>query len=256
MQKHTLFSDNQNSPYEAICFDMDGVVVDTQFTVTSFWQKLATEYALTLAQDDFDQHIYGCSASHTLATLFPSLSKLQQEEVYARLERYEQQVAYQEIPGAVALLRQLQAAHLPLALVTSAHRWKVESVLKQLGLEQVFAAQITAHDIARGKPDPACYVYAAQALGGKHPSRCLVFEDAPSGVKAARAAGMECCGVREASTARVLLDVGASIVIPDLTSVVVAFPPSLARDAERSLLLHLLIGTEWRLPFVTERRER
>lgn len=84
------------------------------------------------------------------------------------------------------MLRQLQAAHLPLALVTSAHRWKVERVLKQLGLEQVFAAQITAHDIARGKPDPACYVRAAQALGGKHPSRCLVFEDAPIGVRAAR----------------------------------------------------------------------
>ena|SRR2546425_2372879 len=256
MQKHTLFSDNQNSLYEAICFDMDGVVVDTQVTVTLFWQQLATEYALTLAQEDFDHHIYGCSATYTLATLFPFLSMSQREEVYARLERYEQHAAYQEIPGAVALLRQLQAAHLPLALVTSAHRWKVERVLKQLGLEQVFAAQITAHDIARGKPDPACYVCAAQALGGKHPSRCLVFEDAPSGVKAARAAGMECCGVRSTDTAHVLLDAGASMTIPDLTSVVVAFPPRLATETGRSPLLHLLIGTERRLPFVTEWRER
>jgi mannitol-1-/sugar-/sorbitol-6-phosphatase len=255
MQKHTLFSDYQNSPYEAICFDMDGVIVDTQFTVTSFWQQLATEYALTLTQDDFDHHIYGCSASHTLETLFPLLSKLQQEEVHVKLEQYEQHAAYQEIPGAVALLWQLHAAHLPLALVTSAHRWKVERVLEQLGLEKIFTAQITAHDVTRGKPDPACYVRAAQALG-KHPSRCLVFEDAKSGVQAARAAGMECCGVREASTARVLLDAGASIVIPSLTSVVVAFPPSLATGTERSPLLHLLIGTERRLPFVKERRER
>ena len=255
MQKDIVVRDDQQSPYEAICFDMDGVVVDTQLTVTAFWQQLATEYALTLTQEDFEHHIYGCVASHTLATLFPFLSQSQQKEVYARLERDEQHAAYQEIPGAVALLRQLHAVHLPLALVTSAQRWKVERVLRQLGLGQVFAAQITAHDIARGKPDPACYVCAAQALGGKLPSRCLVFEDAPSGVLAARAAGMECCGVRETSTAHVLLDAGASMVIPDLTSVIVASPPRLAHDAKTSLLLHLLIGTEWRLPFVVEGRE-
>jgi HAD superfamily hydrolase (TIGR01509 family) len=223
--------------------------------VASFWQRLATEYTLTLTQNDFDHHIYGCSASHTLETLFPRLSKLQQEEIHGKLEQYEQHAVYQEIPGAVALLRQLHATQLPLALVTSAQRWKVESVLGQLGLEQIFAVQITAHDIARGKPDPACYIQAAQALG-KHPSRCLVFEDAKSGVQAARAAGMECCGVHEASMAQMLLNAGASIVIPDLTSVEVTFPPSLAHDAEGSPLLHLLIGKERRLPFVTERRER
>lgn len=255
MQQHTVFREDQQSLYEAICFDMDGVIVDTQFTVTSFWQQLATEYARTLTQDDFDHHIYGCSASHTLETLFPFLSKLQQEEAYIKLEQYEEHAVYQEIPGAVALLRQLHAAHLPLALVTSAQRWKVERVLGQLDLEHIFAVRITAHDIARAKPDPACYVRAAQALG-KHPSCCLVFEDAKTGVQAASAAGMECCGVREAEAARVLLDVGASVVIPDLTSVVVAFPPGLARDTEESPLLHLLIGTKHCLPFVTGRREQ
>jgi HAD superfamily hydrolase (TIGR01509 family) len=187
--------------------------------------------------------------------LFPLLSKPQQEEVHVRLEQYEQHAAYQEIPGAVALLRQLHAAHLPLALVTSAHHWKVERVLEQLGLENIFAAQITAYDIARGKPDPACYLRAAHDLG-QSPSVCLVFEDAPSGVQAARAAGMECCGVRSADTAQVLLDAGASMIIPDLTAVVVAFPPRRATEAERSPVLHLLMGTERRLPFLTERRER
>jgi HAD superfamily hydrolase (TIGR01509 family) len=255
MQQHTVFRDDQQSPYEAICFDMDGVIVDTQLTVTTFWQRLATEYALTLTQDDFDRHVYGCSASHTLETLFPLLSKLQREEVYVKLEQYERQAAYREIPGAVALLRQLHAAHLPLALVTSAQRWKVERVLEQLDLEHIFAVQITALDIARAKPDPACYLRAAQVLG-KHPSRCLAFEDAKSGVQAACAAGMECCGVREASMARVLLDAGVSVVIPDLTSVVMTFPPSLVRDAEGSALLQLLIGTQRRLFFVTERREQ
>jgi len=235
MQKHMLFSEYQNTPYEAICFDMDGVVVDTQFTVTSFWQQLATEYTLTLTQDDFEHHIYGCSASHTLETLFPLLSKPQREEVHVKLEQYEQHAAYQEIPGAVALLRRLHAAHLPLALVTSAHRWKVERVLEQLGLEKIFAVQITAHDL------------------GQSPSVCLVFEAAPSGVEAARAAGMECCGVRPADTAQVLLDAGASMIIPDLTAVGAAFPPRLATEVEKSPLLHLLIGTERRLPFLTER---
>ena len=137
--------------------------------------------------------------------------------------------------------------------MTSAQRWKVERVWGQLDLEHIVAVRITAHDIARAKPDPACYLRAAQTLR-KHPSCCLVFEDAKTGVQAASTAGMECCGVREAEAARVLLDAGASVVIPDLTSVVVAFPPDLARDMEGPSL-HLLIGTERSLPFVTERRE-
>ncbi|QBD75993.1 HAD family phosphatase [Ktedonosporobacter rubrisoli] len=228
MRQHIMCKDSQQLPYEAICFDMDGVIVDTRFAVTSFWQRLAAEYALTLTLDDFDHHIYGCSANHTLETLFPLLSKREQEEVYIKLEQYEQNSMYREIPGAIALLRQLHAAHLPLALVTSAHRWKVGRVLQQLGLEQIFAAQITVQDIVRGKPDPACYIQAAQALG-KHPSCCVAFEDAKSGVLAARAAGMECCGVREPSLAQVLLDAGASIVIPDLTAVVVTFPAQARR---------------------------
>src|SRR5258708_7114052 len=138
MQKDTMVRDEQQTLYEAICFDMDGVIVNTQCTVTAFWQLLARAYALTLTQEDFERHIYGCVASHTLVSLFPFLSQSQREEVYINLEQYEQNAAYQEIPGAVALLRQLHAAHLPLALVTSAQRWKVARVLEQLSLEQIF----------------------------------------------------------------------------------------------------------------------
>jgi beta-phosphoglucomutase-like phosphatase (HAD superfamily) len=60
--------------YEAILFDMDGVIVDTYQSVTEFWQNLAQAYQVHLTQADFNQHVYGCPADHTLDVLFPHLN--------------------------------------------------------------------------------------------------------------------------------------------------------------------------------------
>ena len=55
--------------YEAILFDMDGVIVDTYQSVTEFWQNLAEAYQVHLTQADFNQYVYGCPATHTLDIL-------------------------------------------------------------------------------------------------------------------------------------------------------------------------------------------
>ncbi len=59
--------------YEAILFDMDGVIVDTYQSVTEFWQNLAQAYQVHFTQADFNQHVYGCPATHTLDVLFPHM---------------------------------------------------------------------------------------------------------------------------------------------------------------------------------------
>jgi HAD superfamily hydrolase (TIGR01509 family) len=161
------------------------------------------------------------------------------------LADYEANLTYTAIEGVLTFLDTLKQNNIPTALVTSGDRWKVKEVTGQLGLTGVFAAAITVNDIRRGKPDPECYLLAAQALQ-KLPERCLVFEDSISGVKAATAAGTFCIGVQAPQFAGALYQAGAGYVAPDFNGVRLATgggdsPTSiqLYLDAEHSLPLHI-----------------
>jgi beta-phosphoglucomutase-like phosphatase (HAD superfamily) len=83
----------------------------------------------------------------------------------------------------------------------------VDLVVDRLGVRDLLGAIVTGTDVTRGKPDPQVFLLAAGRLDVR-PSRCLVFEDAPVGVAAARAAGMRCIGVL--STGRTPADVRAA----------------------------------------------
>jgi HAD superfamily hydrolase (TIGR01509 family) len=204
--------------YEAVLFDMDGVVIDTRQSVTDFWTAFAIEQGVVLSADDFDHHIFGVPAAHTLKTLFPAIPAARYDSLQQLILDYETQLRYAEIRGAVALLRALKAAGIPTALVTSGETWKVAEVVRQLALDGLFGVVITAADIERGKPDPACYRTAAHRLGVAT-SRCVVFEDAVNGVRAAMAAGAYCVGVQTGRTAGRLVAEGVGQVIPDFAAV-------------------------------------
>lgn len=81
-----------------------------------------------------------------------------------------------------------------LAVVTSSVRSEATSLLEGLGITPFLGATVTAEDISEGKPSPEGYLKAAEQLGVE-PSKCVVIEDAPSGVMAAKKAGMECIAV-------------------------------------------------------------
>ncbi|MBZ0300132.1 MAG: HAD family phosphatase [Anaerolineae bacterium] len=206
----------KDDPFEAVLFDMDGVLIDTHVEVTRFWQRLAARYHVTLTPDDFVQHIYGRKAAHTLEQYFPQVTPAVWQQALDELEAEEASARYTAIPGVVKLLHALRQANIPTALVTSAEPKKPAVVLEQLGLTGVFAAQVTAHDVHQGKPHPDCYRLGAQRLG-KPPQRCLVFEDSLSGAEAAIAAGARCIGIN--AIVEPLLHLGAAHVIPDFAQV-------------------------------------
>jgi beta-phosphoglucomutase len=202
------------SLFEAVLFDMDGVIIDTHAEVTHFWNRLAQRSRITLTEADFIQHIYGRKAAQTLEQLFPAMTPELWQQAMDELAAEEAVQQYVPIPGVIPLLNLLKQAHIPVALVTSAEPPKVKTVLSQLGLEDAFDAQVTAHDVDQGKPHPDCYLLGAQRLG-KSPEHCIVFEDSLSGAEAALKAGATCIGVNHLPDD--LLRLGAAHVIPDFT---------------------------------------
>ncbi len=200
--------------FTALLFDMDGVIVDTQEAVTIFWENLASRHAVNLTQADYTNHIHGCLADHTLDALFPFLSPEQRKDVLSDMVDYETNFTYRAIPGVLPFIENLGRCGIPIALVTAGARWKVDTVVGQLGLEAAFDAQITFESIRQGKPHPECYLLAAEALD-QAPGSCIVFEDSVAGIQSGVAAGAYCVGVRPAEIAQALIEVGAKTVIPD-----------------------------------------
>ncbi len=210
-------------PVEAILFDMDGVVTDTRADVDRTWQVVAQQVGVTLTADDFDRHVYGCKAETTLAALFPMIPESEWDAVLQPMLDSEAAADYVAMPGVTSLLVALRDWNVRTALVTSGAPFKVELVLRQLGLDAVFDAIITGDDVQRGKPDPDCYLRGADALGVQ-PDACLVFEDAISGVTAATRAGMQCVGI--SAREEHLVAAGAAYTIPDFTGTTVAASPA------------------------------
>ena len=222
-------------PFEAILFDMDGVITDTHQAVTEFWHRWAALHRLELSQSDFHQHIYGCPATYTLDVFFAHLAPAERQAIIADMVEYEINQTYTAVKGVIAFLEALSRLDFPTALVTSGEHWKVNAVLKQLKLEGMFKVIITVADIRQGKPHPDCYLLAASRLQ-KAPQQCLVFEDALSGVKAAVAAGTCCIGVQPHASDP-LRQAGARYIIPDFRAV------TLQAGANSANTLQLLLGS-------------
>lgn len=92
-------------------------------------------------------------------------------------------------PGVIDFLDSIAADLIPMAVVTSSTRTEANAVIAALHLSRYFPVIVTAEDVDRGKPDPQGYLLAAAELHTR-PDQCLVVEDAPSGIQAARKAGM------------------------------------------------------------------
>jgi HAD superfamily hydrolase (TIGR01509 family) len=123
----------------------------------------------------------------------------------------------QPLPGVVGFLDSLCRLGIRIGLATSAGTRRAHGTLKDLGLSHYFDAIVTGDEVVIGKPDPAIYLLVAERLN-ETPENLLAVEDAVSGVKAARAAGMRCVGIASAERAAPLRTAGADPVVPDFQS--------------------------------------
>ncbi len=186
-----------NPPFQAVLFDLDGVLVDSELLANRVWVTLLAKHGLNISHADFLARSVGLS----LKNLYLELEK---EFGWKRPEGFEAQsdaalnASFEkvpEVPGAAQTLAALTAAGLPFAVASNSRRDRLDLKLKAAGLDR--AAQYSfdpAQVGGRGKPLPDLYQFAAAQLGADI-SRCLVVEDSVTGVQAGVAAGATVWGL-------------------------------------------------------------
>ena len=182
----------------AAIFDMDGVLVDSYDAHYRSWQRLADEAGVEFTEEQFAAS-FGMTSRDILTALFdgPHFTAEHLVELDNRKERLYRELLMEDFPamdGAAELIDALREGGFRLAVGTSGPPENVQLVLDRLGRRQAFDTIVDRSHITRGKPDPQVFQVAAAHLGVDH-TRCAVLEDAPSGIAAARAAGMAGIGI-------------------------------------------------------------
>jgi sugar-phosphatase len=173
---------------DAVLFDMDGTLVDSSHCVEKTWRLWAEKHGVDIEALLAISH--GRQNYETIRMIAPHLDTPEELAFLVRAEE-ECRDGIAAVPGARALLDSLDPA--AWAIVTSAWRTLAELRLNCAGLP-VPEVLVTADDVSRSKPHPDGYLTAASRLGVA-PAACIVIEDAPAGVEAARAAGMPVIGI-------------------------------------------------------------
>ncbi len=204
---------------KAVLFDLDGTLANTDPIHFQVWQTLLAPHGMTVDQKFYDRHISGRLNPDIVRDLLPQLSTAEGAAFSADKEAQFRTMAanqLQRMPGLSDFLHHIQQQDYPTALVTNAPRSNAEFMLQTLALEGVFHPVIIADDLPKGKPDPLPYQTALNQLG-LQPDEALVFEDSPTGVRAATAAGIPTIGVTSTHSDATLRQLGAIFTIADFT---------------------------------------
>lgn len=169
----------------ALLFDLDGVIIDTESQYDVFWHEIGVRY---LGDESFQSIIKGSTLTNILGKYFPGRQK-DQEDISKAVERYEDSMRYDMIPGAGEFLRSIDRENCLTAVVTSSNEKKLSAVLKaHPEFNTLFDRILTAEMFHKSKPDPGCYLLGMELFQTPE-TRTVVFEDSFSGLMAARGSG-------------------------------------------------------------------
>lgn len=222
----------QLAPFDAVIFDMDGTLLDTEMVFRSVVFEIAGELGYEMT-DSVHLAMVGTSHEVTSQVLAEAYGASFPQALFDDKCRALMQVQLREAvpvkPGALDLLVDLRARGVPLAVATSSRLVHATSHLGRSGLLDLFDTLVTRDDVVHPKPHPEPYLTAAARLAVE-PARCLALEDSNAGVRAAHAAGMQTIMVPDliAPTAEIVALCVA--VAPSLVDVRrFALPPLAAR---------------------------
>ena len=212
---------------DALLFDFDGLILDTETPEYLTWQTIYREHGFELPHEEWGRIIggYGLSdfdAAEHLALL--SQGRLDSVSLRARhsLESLAQIHAQPVLPGVLAMIHAAKRHGLKLAIASSSpHAW-VDAHARRLGILRHFDAVICADDVGVGrtKPNPDLFLLALDRLRVRKEA-AVVFEDSPNGVKAANRAGIFVVAVPNPATERLAFE-GANLTVRSLAGLTLA----------------------------------
>ena len=184
--------------FDAVVFDMDGVLIDTEPTWRAVEIEAFASVGLQLTEEQCRQTM-GVRIEEVVEIWHrrhpwqePAPAELAERIVAGVISAVEEQGSAKA--GAVEAMRRVRDAGLRLGIASSSSRSLIDAVVARLGVAAMVDAIASAEEVDRGKPAPDVYLAAAQRLDVP-PRRCLAVEDSPNGVLSAKAAGMHCLAV-------------------------------------------------------------
>ena len=173
-----------------ILFDLDGVLLDSEGQYSIFWDKM--EKTFPTGVPDFASYIKGFHLTRILGYFADDEIR---NQVLNELLEFERNMKYEFFPGALTFVKMLRDAGIPMAIVTSSDRKKMQALYSQYPeFPTLFDQIITGDMVTKAKPDPECFLLGAQRIGVDIKD-CIVFEDSRNGLIAARESGASVIGI-------------------------------------------------------------
>lgn len=182
----------------AVIFDMDGVVAETEHIHIQAEKQTMLEYGVRTSEDELHQYT-GTTAEHMFTGL---IRKYKLDTTFDEIFKTKEQILFellakdvQPTKGVLELICKLKNMKIKLGIASSSHRRLIEYILNRLALTHLFDCVVGAEDIVNSKPNPEIFLTCARILKVR-PTNCLVVEDSTFGVEAAKRAGMKCLGYK------------------------------------------------------------
>lgn len=185
---------------EAVIFDMDGVIIDSEPVYFEIEQQLYHSLGLQISWREHSDFV-GMSMRgiwqylKNKYNLQPEVSTLVAEHKKMMLKAFSQYDHLDPISGFVSFFNDLETAGIKTALASSSMRSLIDIVLDKIQLTGRFSVIVSGDDVVNGKPAPDIFLKTAHLLDSPA-DRCMVIEDSSNGIRAAKAAGMFCLGLR------------------------------------------------------------
>jgi len=209
--------------FQGVIFDMDGVLCDSEpFICEAACRMFAERYGLQVCPEDFvpfvgagENRYLGGVAEKCGVSLDIEADKARTYAIYLEIIRGR----LAPLPGAREFIADCRRRGLKLAVATSADRVKMDGNLREIGIPaETFDVCLTGSEVTHKKPHPEIFLAAAAKLELPN-SACLVVEDAPTGIRAGKAAGSRCLGLTTSFSAEELRSAGADYIASDLAHV-------------------------------------
>jgi beta-phosphoglucomutase len=215
---------------QAIFFDFNGVIINDERIHLKAYREVLLGEDVALTDEDYFASLGMDDAAFVRAAYARAGRSLTDEKMRALINREHElhrEMIKNDLPVLAGVITLIKAAsrHYQLGIVSMAERREIDHVLKLAGLEGLFSVIVSAEPGLKHKPAPDCYQRALELLNERRraarelpllPHECLVIEDAPPGIQAARDAGMRTIGVTTTVSESQLRDAQAEIVTPNL----------------------------------------